>query len=315
LLIYQNKNLEQDLNIKIEEIKFENIKELNKTQMKLDNLSKEINEEKITNSKLSEKYLILKNDNDMIVNKFLNELGNLMTFLDSVGVGFNNQNIFQIPPLDVSISPLFEDKQLSENFSTKYDILNSNIRQIKEKLINIFNKGNNYYNKIKNETLNSLSEEKKEFNNEKQDLIKKNSGLNFEIKKYENIIEKSNKDYESIKNDYLELKNNYEELSVKNEIIKKNYNNFIMEINRELRDFPYLITNEEEDSINSNPSQKIIIQITSLINLCKELNNSLKEKDRISSSINRDKDEEIEILKNKIKILNKTLSEKEKTLS
>ena len=78
--------------------------------MKLDNLSKEINEEKITNSKLSEKYLILKNDNDMIVNKFLNELGNLMTFLDSVGVGFYNQNIFQIPPLDVSISPLFEDK-------------------------------------------------------------------------------------------------------------------------------------------------------------------------------------------------------------
>ena len=113
----------------------------------------------------------------------------------------------------------------------------------------------------------------------------------------------------------MELKNNYEELSEKNEIIKKNYNNFIMEINRELRDFPYLITNEEEDSINSNPSQKIIIQITSLINLCKELNNSLKEKDRISSSINRDKDEEIEILKNKIKILNKTLSEKEKTLS
>jgi len=103
--------------------------------MKLDNLSKEINEQKITNSKLSEKYLILKNDNDMIVNKFLNELGNLMSFLDSVGVGFNNENIFQIPPLDVS--PFFEDKQLSENFSTKYDILNSNIRQIKEKLINI----------------------------------------------------------------------------------------------------------------------------------------------------------------------------------
>ena len=40
-----------------------------------------------------------------------------MTFLDSVGVRFNNENIFQIPPLDVSISPFFEDKQLNENFS------------------------------------------------------------------------------------------------------------------------------------------------------------------------------------------------------
>ena len=100
----------------------------------------------------------------------------------------------------------------------------------------------------------------------------------------------------------------------KNEVIKKNYNNFIMEINNELRDFPYLITNEEENNINNNPSQKIIIQITSLINLCKELNNSLKEKNRINSNINRNKDEEIQILKNKIKILNKTLNEREETL-
>ena len=45
--------------------------------MKLDNLSKEINKQKTTNSKLSEKDLVLKNDNDMIVNKFLNELGNI----------------------------------------------------------------------------------------------------------------------------------------------------------------------------------------------------------------------------------------------
>ena len=314
LLIYQNKNLEQDLNVKTEEIKSENIKELNKTQMKLDNLSKEINEQKNTNSKLSEKYLILKNDYDMIVSKFLNDLGNFMIFLDSVGVGFNNENIFQIQTLDVSTPPIFEDKQLSENFSTKYEIINSNLRQLKEKLINLFNKGNNYHNKIKNETLNSLSEEKKEFDNEKQDLIKKNSGLNFEIKKYESIIEKINKDYESIKNDYLELKHNYEELSTKNEVIKKNYNNFIMEINNELRDFPYLISNEEENNINSNPFQKIIIQITSLINLCKELNNSLKEKNRINSNINRNKDDEIQILKSKINILNKTLNEKEQTL-
>ena len=282
--------------------------------MKLDNLSKEINEQKNTNSKLSEKYLILKNDYDMIVSKFLNDLGNFMIFLDSVGVGFNNENIFQIQTLDVSTPPIFEDKQLSENFSTKYEIINSNLRQLKEKLINLFNKGNNYHNKIKNETLNSLSEEKKEFDNEKQDLIKKNSGLNFEIKKYESIIEKINKDYESIKNDYLELKHNYEELSTKNEVIKKNYNNFIMEINNELRDFPYLISNEEENNINSNPFQKIIIQITSLINLCKELNNSLKEKNRINSNINRNKDDEIQILKSKINILNKTLNEKEQTL-
>ena len=314
LLIYQNKNLEQNLNVKTEEIKSENIKELNKTQMKLENLSKEINEQKNTNSKVSEKYMILKNDYDMIVSKFLNDLGNFMIFLDSVGVGFNNENIFQIPTLEVSIPPIFEDKQLSENFSTKYNIINSNIRQIKEKLINLFNKGNNYHNKITNETLNSLSDEKKEFHNEKQDLIKKNSGLNIEIKKYESIIEKINKDYESIKNDYLELKHNYEELSAKNEVIKKNYNNFIMDINSELRDFPYLITNEEENNINNNPSQKIIIQITSLINLCKELHNSLKEKNRISSNINRNKDDEIQILKNKINILNKTLNEKEQIL-
>ena len=95
---------------------------------------------------------------------------------------------------------------------------------------------------------------------------------NLEIKKYQNIIEELNKDYENIKNNYIKLKQNYTDFSSKNDFLEKNFNNFINQIENILKDFPFEINkNEVNDEEILNPTQKIIIQITSLIIFCKEL--------------------------------------------
>ena len=267
-------------------------------------------------SKLYEKFIRLKNDSDAFIRVFLNELGNLVNFIEMIKIGNNDGKIFQIQEFDELLSQDIEKIKLNEGFALKYEIMDSSLKQAKEKIINLVNKGNNYWNKINNERLNSINENEKEFKNEKDILNQKINMSNLEIKKYQNLIEELNKDYENIKNNYIKLKQNYTDFSSKNDFLENNFNNFINQIENKLKDFPFEINkNEVNDDEILNPTQKIIMQITSLINFCKELNNRLKEAKRCNKEINIKNNKEKQQLNNKINDLNNLIKEKEEIIN
>ena len=267
-------------------------------------------------SKLYEKFIRLKNDSDAFIRGFLNELGNMVNFIEMIKIGNNDGKIFQIQEFDELLSQDIEKIKLNEGFALKYEIMDSSLKQAKEKIINLVNKGNNYWNKINNERLNSINENEKEFKNEKDILNQKINMSNLEIKKYQNLIEELNKDYENIKNNYIKLKQNYTDFSSKNDFLENNFNNFINQIENKLKDFPFEINkNEVNDDEILNPTQKIIMQITSLINFCKELNNRLKEAKRCNKEINIKNNKEKQQLNNKINDLNNLIKEKEEIIN
>ena len=267
-------------------------------------------------SRLYEKFIRLKNDSDAFIRIFINELGNFVNFIEMIKIGNNDGKIFQIQEFDELLSQDIEKIRLNESFALKYEIMDSSIKQAKEKIINLVNKGNNYWNKINNERLNSINENEKEFKNEKDILNQKINMSNLEIKKYQNIIEELNKDYENIKNNYIKLKQNYTDFSSKNDFLEKNFNNFINQIENILKDFPFEINkNEVNDDEILNPTQKIIIQITSLINFCKELNERLKEAKRCNKEINIKNNKEKKQLNNKINDLSNLIKEKEEIIN
>ena len=267
-------------------------------------------------SKLYEKFIRLKNDSDAFIRVFLNELGNMVNFIEMIKIGNNDGKIFQIQEFDELLSQDIEKIKLNEGFALKYEIMDSSLKQAKEKIINLVNKGNNYWNKINNERLNSINENEKEFKNEKDILNQKINMSNLEIKKYQNLIEELNKDYENIKNNYIKLKQNYTDFSSKNDFLENNFNNFINQIENKLKDFPFEINkNEVNDDEILNPTQKIIMQITSLINFCKELNNRLKEAKRCNKEINIKNNKEKQQLNNKINDLNNLIKEKEEIIN
>ena len=228
----------------------------------------------------------------------------------------NNEKIFHFNVFENWNFQNFEETKLSEGFSLKYDIMCSNINKIKEKIINILNKGNNYWNKINKDIISSIKEKNEKYNNEKNELNNKINEANNQIKKYENIIEGLNRDYENIKNNYLELKQNYKDFSTKNNFLENNYSNFIKEIENKLSDFPYSINNNEINKKEDlNPTEKILLQINSLIMFCKELNNRLKKANKFSHDININKNEEIKNLFNKIEELTKLIKEKDEIIN
>lgn len=267
-------------------------------------------------SKLYEKFIRLKNDSDAFIRIFLNELGNLVNFIEMIKIENNDGKLFQIQEFDELFSQDIEKIKLNEGFALKYEIMDSSIKQAKEKIINLVNKGNNYWNKINNERLNSINENEKEFKNEKDILNQKINMSNLEIKKYQNVIEELNKDYEDIKNNYIKLKQNYTDFSSKNDFLENNFNNFINQIENKLKDFPFEINkNEVNDDEILSPTQKIIMQITSLINFCKELNDRLKEAMRCNKEINIKNNKEKQQLNNKINDLSNLIKEKEEIIN
>ena len=313
-----NQNLKNEINNKNKEIINEKIKEIeqNKYNNKINNLTKELENKKKENSNISEKFLTIKNDNDAFIRIIINELGNFGNFLESITIGINNEKIFQISSFDFREFPIFEKTKLNESFSLKYEIICSNIKQIKDKIINILNKGNNFWNKTNLERMALISEEKKELMNEKEELNKLQNEKNLKIKEYEILIEQLNKDYEKIKNDYLDLQQNFKEFSKKNEFLENNYINFVEQIENNLRDFPYTISKEGNNKeVSLNPFQKIIKQVSSLINFCKELNKRLKDAKKTGNEMNLNKEKEIKILYEKIKMLNNIINEKDQIIN
>ena len=319
IINYNNINLEKKLNEKKEEIYTDIIKEVNNNQLnyKINNLIKELEDKKNENNKISEKIFILKNDNDAFIRLLLNELGNFMAFLEAVNIECKNEKIFQIPSINHWRFQSFEDTKLNESYSLKYDIMCSNMIKIKEKIISILNNGNDYWNKINKERIDTFTKDKKEFSNEKEELIKNYNIANNKIKEYEKLIEELNKDFENIQNNYIELQQNFKDFSSKNDYLENNYNNFVKQIENKLKDFPYVIPKEENNNNNSDlpPPQKILIQINSLINLCKELNTRLKDANKSNKNINKNKNDEIQILNNRINNLNKKLNDKEQIIN
>ena len=317
IISYNNINYEKNIDKKNEEIYSEKTKE-NKLNYQLNNALIELKDTKLENSKISEKLVNIKNDSDAFIRIFINELGNAMGFLEAINVENINRKIYHIPSYDNWQFKNFEYTKLNENFKLKYEIMCTNLQKIKEKIIYLLNKGNNYWNKINEEKLAIINEEKKDFNNKENDLNKRINEGNNKIKEYEKIIENLNKDYENIKNKYIELKENFKDFSTKNDFLEKNYTNFINQIENLLKNFPYTINKEENNESNINSLQKIVIQITALINFCKELNNRLKKYNNINNinnNININKDEEIKILQDKINNLNQLLLEKEQIIN
>lgn len=309
IIFNKNSQLQQTLKQKKEEISENNLK-IGKNIQK--NIFTKVEEDtKIKEPKIYERFIRLKNDSDTFIRIFLNEIGNLVNYIEMIKINYNNGNIFQISSFENLKFQNFEEIKLDESFLLKYEIMCSSINNIKEKIINLLNKGNNYWNKINKERIASISESKKIFNNEKAEFNKKINEANNEIKRYQNIVEKLNKDYEKIKNNYLELQQNYKDFSSKNDFLESNYTNFIKQIENKLIDFPYEVKKESNGGEILNPSQKIMIQLNSLINFCKELNNRLKEVDKINKDINTNKKEEIQKLYNRIKTLNNLIKEKE----
>ena len=307
-IIYnQNQQLLKNQNIKKIEISEKN-KNLEKNRYNSD-------ENNLEYSKIYDKFISLKKDSDSFIRLFLNELGNFVNFLEMIKIENSNGKIFHIQEIEDWKSENLDKIKLNENFSLKYEIMDSNINKAKEKIINLFDKGNNFWNKINKERLDSINENKKEFNDEKDKLNEKINIANIEIKKYENLIEELNKDYENIKNNYIKLKQNYSDFSNKNEILENNYNNFIKQIEDKLADFPFEINENELNNNGLNSTQKIIMQISSLINFSKELNKRLKEANKNNKDINISKNKEIKQIHKKINELNNLLKEKDKIIN
>ena len=323
VLLNNNRQLQKNINLNKQKEQYyseknNNLINKNDQNYKINNLNKELLDKKNEYSKIYEKFICLKNDSDGFIRIFLNELGNFLNYLEMINIENNNEKISHFENFENWNFQKFEETKLSEGFSLKYEIMYSNINKIKEKIINILNKGNNYWNKINKENIASISEKNTKYNNEKNELNNKINEANNQIKKYENIIEGLNKDYENIKNNYLELKQNYKDFSEKNNFLENNYLNFIKQIENKLCNFPYSINNNEINSNNNkdlNPTQKILLQINSLINFCKELNNRLKQANKFGNDININKNEEIENLKDKIDELTKLLKEKEEIIN
>ena len=323
VLLNNNRQLQKNINLNKQKEQYyseknNNLINKNEQNYKINNLNKELLDKKNEYSKIYEKFICLKNDSDGFIRIFLNELGNFLNYLEMINIENNNEKIFHFENFENWNFQKFEETKLSEGFSLKYEIMYSNINKIKEKIINILNKGNNYWNKINKENIASISEKNTKYNNEKNELNNKINEANNQIKKYENIIEGLNKDYENIKNNYLELKQNYKDFSEKNNFLENNYLNFIKQIENKLSNFPYSINNNEINNNNNkdlNPTQKILLQINSLINFCKELNNRLKQANKFGNDININKNEEIENLKDKIDELTKLLKEKEEIIN
>ena len=142
------------------------------------------------------------------------------------------------------------------------DILNKNIEKNQNMVIDYINKENNY---------KLLLEEKDNILKDKNELDNTIMNTNDRIQKYKIELQKFQKDYSKLKNDLLQMQNINKDYISKNKILNRNYNDFIDDINNQLKDFPY-----NGKLSKKNQKNKIISQINSLIILNKELNNQIK---------------------------------------
>ena len=273
-VINDKEELNNIINQKTEEIQKEKVNEqyVIRLNYKIDYLSNELNLKNIENENLNNKYSLLQKDLDVFINIFINELNNYLNYLE--GLNIYSKTLHKLPPCTF---PNFENININQDFRTRYEIMGKVIHQIKDKIIDILNKNIeknqniliDYMNKDNNYKL--ILDEKEKILKDKNDLDSTISSTNDQIKKYKSGLQKFQKDYSKLKSDLLQMQNLNKDYILKNKILKQQFNDFVDDIQNQLRDFPY------KNKVNKNNVQnKIISQINSLIILTKELNNQNK---------------------------------------
>ena len=305
-LIEEKNELNEIINKKENEIQQNKIYEHNLINLNNKNLilNKEIKKKGNDIKSLDDKYLQLLNNNETFIHIFTNELGNFLNYLESINLNnlttFNN-NTFKLP---LNNLPNFEHTQLDDNFMIKYEVLSKCILQIEEKITEILNICKKNINKM-NFDLIQNEERNKGILNEKNLVKKENFALKNKITDItqenndKNLnFEKKNQELAEAYNQNQKLKKDNEELNYKNNILDKEYNRLINDIDNKLLQFPIksfdninnsLIINDNLNKENFNnvttlSTNKIIHKIDSLIYLNKELNKQLSDLNRENKS-------------------------------
>ena len=260
--------------------------ELLRLNYKIDLVSKELEIKNNEFFALNNQNNILQKDTEKFIDIFINELNNLLTYLE--GLNVYSKNFINIPN---SNFPTFENTHIAQNFNLRYDLMAKTINQIREKIIDIINKdieknqsmSINYINK--DNIYNLMQKEKNDLLNDKESL---NNNLKIsadEIAKTKNELKTLNDEYNKLKNNFNILQNANKNLAINYKESNQNYANFLDNLNNRLKNFP--INNNR----NVSPEIKIINQIESLINLNKELNKQIKDIESINKKYKKDLNE------------------------
>ena len=325
-LIEEKNELNEIINKKENEIQQNKIYEQNLINLNNKNmiLNKEIQKKGNDIKSLDDKYLSLLNNNENFIHIFTNELGNFLNYLESINMNnltsFNN-NTFKLP---LNNLPNFEHTQLDDNFMLKYEVLSKCILQIEEKITDILNNCKKTINKM-NYDLIQNEERSKGILNEKNLVKKENFALKNKITDItqenndKNLnFEKKSAELTEAYNQNQKLKKDNEELIYKNNILDKEYNRLINDIDNKLIQFPIKsfdsinnsfiindnLSKENFNNITTLSTNKLIHKIDSLIYLNKELNKQLSDMNRDNKSCKEkisDLESENFFMKDKIK--------------
>ena len=263
-VINDKEELNNIINKKTEEIQKEKINEqyIIRLNHKIDYLSNELNSKNIEYENIKNKYILLQKDLDIFINIFINELNNYLNYLE--GLNVFSKTLHKLP---VGTIPNFENININNEFRIKYEMFGKVIYQIKEKIIDILNKNIeknqnllvDYINKENKYKL--LLEEKDNILKNKNELDDNILSTNNQIQKYKIELQKFQKDYNKLKSDLLQMQNLNKDYMLKNKILKRNSNDFIDDLQNQLKDFPY--KNKLDDNIlnTNNQIQKYKIEL------------------------------------------------------
>jgi len=283
-------NLNDVINIKTNEIKKEKVNEqyVIRLNYKIDYLSKELNNMNIENEILNNQNISLNNELNQFFSIFSKELNNYLNYLESLNIF--SKSLHKMP---LSILPNFQNISKNDKYLTKYENLGKIIIKIEEKIIDILNKNIEKNQDVfidiinKENNFKELLNEKDELSKNKIELENNIICLNNEINKYKTELQIFKKDYNKIKNEFSEIKNKNKDLILKNKTSKQQLNDFINDIKNQLKNFPTLHQNKN----NNNLKNEIIDQINSLIILNKELNDQIKnlelERNKYKEELNK----------------------------
>ena len=291
-MINDKEELNNIIDINKNEIRKEKVNEqyVIRLNYKIDYLSKELNNKNIENEILNNQNISFDNDLNNFFNIFSKELNNYLNYLE--GLNIYSKSLHKMP---ISILPNFDNSKINEKNRIKYenlvnilnklkekiiDILNKNIEKNQDMFIDVMNKDNNY---------KSILNEKEELIKNKIELENNIIILNNEINKYRTELQIFKKDFYKMKNENSEIKNKNKDLLTKNKSIKQQLNDFINDIQNQLKNFP--IAKEEKNKNKKDIKKEIICKINSLIILNKELNEQIKnmeiEKNKYRDELNQ----------------------------
>ena len=291
-MINDKEELNNIIDINKNEIRKEKVNEqyVIRLNYKIDYLSKELNNKNIENEILNNQNISFDNDLNNFFNIFSKELNNYLNYLE--GLNIYSKSLHKMP---ISILPNFDNSKINEKNRIKYENLVNILNKLKEKIIDILNKNIEKNQDIFIDVMNK-DNNYKSILNEKEELIKNKIELenniiilNSEINKYRTELQIFKKDFYKMKNENSEIKNKNKDLLTKNKSIKQQLNDFINDIQNQLKNFP--IAKEEKNKNKKDIKKEIICKINSLIILNKELNEQIKnmeiEKNKYRDELNQ----------------------------